>query len=57
MKPYSRIVWQATAEKDWREIDRQWRASKSAILAYHVGYWRKGELPSDALALGFERRL
>jgi hypothetical protein len=50
MKLHSDIVWQATAEKDWREIDRQWRASKRAILAFHGGCWQKGESPSDALA-------
>jgi hypothetical protein len=31
-------------------IDRQWRASKHAILAYYVGGWHKGESPLDALA-------
>jgi hypothetical protein len=31
-------------------IDRQWRAAKHAILAYHVGAWRVGESPLDALA-------
>ncbi len=30
--------------------DRQWRASKHAILAYYVGGWRQGEPPLDALA-------
>lgn len=31
-------------------IDRQWRASKHAILAYYIGGWHKGESPLDALA-------
>jgi hypothetical protein len=41
---------------DWGRIDREWRSSKRAILAYHVGGWRKGESPLDALAraLGVE---
>lgn len=30
--------------------DREWRASKHAILAYHVGGWREGESPLYALA-------
>ncbi len=30
--------------------DREWRASKHAILAYHIGAWREGESPLDALA-------
>jgi hypothetical protein len=40
---------------DWSRIDRDWRNSKRAILAYHVGEWRKGESPLAALAraLGF----
>ncbi|MGJ0507921.1 MAG: hypothetical protein ACR652_12535 [Methylocystis sp.] len=49
MKLHS-IVCQISAEKDRREIDRQWRAAKCAILAYYVGCWRKGEAPLDALA-------
>ncbi len=35
---------------DWTRIDREWRSSKRAILAYHVGGWREGESPLDALA-------
>jgi hypothetical protein len=40
----------------WGRNDREWRSSKHAILAYHVGGWRKGESPLDALAraLGVE---
>jgi hypothetical protein len=36
------------------KIDREWHASKLAILAYYIGGWRKGESPLDALghALG-----
>ncbi|MGJ0507744.1 MAG: hypothetical protein ACR652_11565 [Methylocystis sp.] len=50
MKLRSPIIPQISAERDRREIDRQWRAAKCAILAYHVGCWRKGESPLDALA-------
>jgi hypothetical protein len=35
---------------DWLRIDSEWRSSKRAILAYHVGGWRRGESPLDALA-------
>jgi hypothetical protein len=35
---------------DWPHIDHEWRNSKRAILAYHVGGWREGESPLDALA-------
>lgn len=33
-----------------QSLDRHWRASKHAILAYHAGGWREGESPLDALA-------
>lgn len=36
------------------EIERHWRATKHAILAYHAGGWRKGESPLDALARAFD---
>ncbi len=36
--------------KEGADIDRQWRAAKHAIFAYHVGRWRKGESPLAALA-------
>lgn len=35
---------------DWIRIDREWRSSKRAVLAYYVGGWREGESPLDALA-------
>ncbi len=35
---------------DWARIDREWRSSKRAVLAYHIGGWREGESPLDALA-------
>lgn len=35
---------------DWPHIDHEWRNCKRAILAYHVGGWREGESPLDALA-------
>ncbi len=35
---------------DWARIDREWRSSKRAVLAYYTGGWRKGESPLDALA-------
>ncbi len=37
-------------ECDWDLIDQEWRCSKRAILAYHIGGWREGESPLDALA-------
>jgi hypothetical protein len=36
--------------RDWAQFDHEWRNSKRAILAYHVGGWREGESPLDALA-------
>ncbi len=38
------------SKQDWAHSDREWRGSKRAILAYHVGGWRKGESPLEALA-------
>ncbi|MEK4033892.1 hypothetical protein WOC76_14545 [Methylocystis sp. IM3] len=35
---------------DWTRIDREWRSSKRAVLAYYVGGWREGESPLEALA-------
>jgi hypothetical protein len=35
---------------DWPHHEHEWRNSKRAILAYHVGGWREGESPLDALA-------
>lgn len=35
---------------DWAHIEHEWRNTKRAILAYHVGGWREGESPLDALA-------
>lgn len=37
-------------DQDWTRIDYDWRGSKRAILAYHVGGWRNGESPLAALA-------
>lgn len=36
--------------RDWTRFNREWRSSKRAILAFHMGGWRKGESPLDALA-------
>ncbi len=38
------------AYRSRKSLDRQWRAAKQAILAYHIGSWRKGESPLEALA-------
>jgi hypothetical protein len=40
----------AMCNRDWAQFDHEWRNSKRAILAYHVGGWREGESPLDALA-------
>ncbi|WP_363349486.1 hypothetical protein [Methylocystis echinoides] len=37
-------------KSDWPHHEHEWRNSKRAILAYHVGGWREGESPLDALA-------
>ncbi len=37
-------------KSDWARIDLDWRGCKRAILAFHVGDWREGESPLDALA-------
>ena len=50
MKLDGGIVWRAAPKEDWAEIDRQWNGLKRAVLAYHVGCWRKGEPPLHALA-------
>jgi hypothetical protein len=46
------------SKEDWAHSDREWRNCKRAILAYHVGGWRRGESPLEALAraLGVEPR-
>lgn len=43
-------------EKEGADIDRQWRAAKHAIFAYHVGRWRKGESPLAALARALDTK-
>jgi hypothetical protein len=37
-------------EPNWLYVDHEWRNSKRAILAFHIGGWREGESPLDALA-------
>ncbi len=37
-------------KSDWARIDQEWRGCKRAILAYHLGGWREGESPLEALA-------
>ncbi len=37
-------------ENNCARIDLEWRGCKRAILAYHLGGWREGESPLDALA-------
>ncbi len=41
---------EAVSKQDWAHSDRAWRGSKRAILAYHIGGWRSGESPLEALA-------
>ncbi|WP_363347177.1 hypothetical protein [Methylocystis echinoides] len=50
MEQDGRAAERITSQEDWGRIDREWRSSKRAILAYHIGGWRKGESPLDALA-------
>ncbi len=41
-------------DRSWDSIDREWRNSKRAVLAYYIGGWREGESPADALARALE---
>ncbi len=44
-------------KSDWARIDQEWRGCKRAILAYHLGGWREGESPLEALARAPEPHL